>query len=536
MTFINMKKNILSIICIAAALCACTKEQLAEKTVNSDQEQLITATVNMDNTKLAFSENQAGGGAGLASKWEEGDTFYAYAGSELIKFTLTSGAGTATATFQAKAKGIKDDTQWLGVFGNKASVVSGELQCSYLDQDGTLANIADYSYMTASATGKEPVFNFANGDKHNYILRVKLPAGIKCIEYTPCAWTKITSSGATLQYYNTGSEKDYKTYEKFSTITLSETSTAGNIVYLVLPLANYANDNGARWGKNNRQVGNLKAGVIITIMNDVSDNATLSTGTVFNENLSAKGGKIATLDLSGETLIARAKPTDAICVEKTGDIQCKLHTSALTQKAKEVKTYWSPFNIGATKPSEIGNYYAWSEYKTKTTYDFPKFINRHKPDGTNNANDCMATEFYINGTKYGFSIANTRFDTARILWGSAWRMPHMIEVYVASNGCTSYSNVDGQAGVTFNGSIFIPNSRYMDGSKLNDGTTSVPGDDYDCARFWSADQINRSYDGAGWNEVYTFGTEKTSAEYDYWRRQQHLGFPIRPVLNSSILK
>lgn len=529
-----MKKNILSIICIAAALCACSKEQLAEKTVNSDEEQLITATVNMDNTKLAFSENQAGGGAGLASKWEEGDTFYAYAGSELIKFTLTSGAGAATATFQAKAKGVTDATQWTAVIGGNAEVVSGELHCNFMGQTGQLSDLDNYSYMTAKGTGKTPVFNFSNGTKLSYILRVKLPAGIKCIEYTPCGYGKVTSSAVSQIDYNDNDQNDYS---QTSTITLGSTSASGDCIYISLPLLNYSRTRSSY--ANGEQYGNLKAGVIITLLNNDSDNADQSTGLVFEDNVTGKGGLIKTLDMSSMALIHRVKPSEAVLFSKTGNIQCKLHTSALTQKATDVNTYWSPCNLGASKPSEVGGYFALGEYEYgKSTYTFPSYTLRHSTKSTNR-DDVVSAEFKISGTKYGFTMCGSRYDAARVLWGQAWRMPHMIEVYAASNGNCSRTTLEGVAGIQFNGTtpLFIPNSRYMDGSKLNDGTTSKPDDDYDCARFWSGDQLNRSYSSAGWNEVFTFGnTKDTSTDYDYWRRSRYLGFPIRPVLNSSILK
>lgn len=528
-----MKKIIFSTISIAAVLCACNKEQLTENTAVTGEEEIITAVVNADGNKLSFNDVE---GSGMTSVWEAGDTFYAYAGDDLVQFELTSGAGTSTATFQTKAKGITESTKWVAVFGNP-DVVSSELHCGFLGQNGTLANIEDYSYVKAEATGKEPVFNFASGEKLSYILRVKLPAGIKCVEYTPCGYMKATSSESSSVYYNTGDGNN--DYSKTTTITLPGLTSEGDIIYIALPLLNFSRTLSSF--SSGEQYGNLKAGVIITILNNDSDNADQSTGLVFEDNLIGKGGLIKTLDMSSMALIHRAKPSDAILLSKTGDIQCKLHSSALTQKASEVNTYWSPCNLGASKPSEVGGYFALGEYVYgKSTYTFPSYTLRHSTKSTNR-NDMISVDFNISGKKYGYTICGSRYDAARVLWGQAWRMPHMIEAYAASNGNIARAAEDGVNGVKFGDAVFIPNSRYMDGDRLNDGSTpmasSYTSDNYDCARFWSGDQLNRSYSNAGWNEVFTFGnTSASTTAYDYWRRQTYLGFPIRPVLASSTLK
>ena len=119
----------------------------------------------------------------------------------------------------------------------------------------------------------------------------------------------------------------------------------------------------------------------------------------------------------------------------------------------------------------------------------------------------------------------------------------MIEAYAASNGNCSRTTLEGVAGIQFNGTtpLFIPNSRYMDGDKLNDATTPRAGeyknDNYDCARFWSGDQRNRSFGNVDWDKVFTFGnTNETTTDYDWWGRNRYLGFPIRPVLASSVIK
>lgn len=533
-----MKKLFVSL-AMLSALVACNKEAVQEEQEQpAGNKQIITATVNTP-TKVAYSEVTPGGGAGLTSVWAEGDKFYAIQdGEKVVTFNLVSGAGETTATFTAETEGVTADTQWKAVLGEAADLRLSEIHCGFKGQNGTLASLGRYNYVTAESTGETPSFNFATGTSLSYTLRVKLPAGIKCIEYTPCGYTKVEQSGQTNIYYNSGDENDYSA-KNTSTITLASTSNKGDLAYIAIPCLNYSRTLSSF--SNNEQYGNLKTGVIITLLNDDSANATKSNGVVVESNLSDKGGIVGTLDLSEIALIDRVKPADAISIEKSGDIQCKLHSSALTQKASHVKTYWSPMNLGASKPSEVGGYFAAGELSSgKSTYTFPSYTLRHQTKSTNR-DDLISTDFKIGSSKYGFTFAGSRYDAARVKWGVAWRLPHMIEVYVASNGACTRTTQDGVSGVLFSGTVFIPNSRYMDGDKLNDANTpsanNYTNDNYDCARFWSADQLNRSYSSAGWNEVYTFGnTKDTSTGYDYWRRYRYLGFPIRPVLASSVLE
>ena len=505
----------------------------------TEDQQIITAYVNANPTKLAYEEVVEGGGAGMTSTWQNGDHFLAIQdGEKVVDFQLISGAGTTQGVFQTRTSGVTSTTQWVGVVGNGAEAHSSEIHCPYMGQNGTIKSLGGFNYVKVTATGEEPYFNFAEGEGLSYVIRVKLPEGVKCIEYTPCGYGKVTSSAVSQIDYNDNDQNDYS---QTSTITLGSTSASGDCIYISLPLLNYSRTRSSY--ANGEQYGNLKAGVIITLLNNDSDNADQSTGLVFEDNVTGKGGLIKTLDMSSMALIHRTTPSEAVLFSKTGDIQCKLHDSALTQKATEVNTYWSPCNLGASKPSEVGGYFALGEYEYgKSTYTFPSYTLRHQTKSTNR-DDMLSVDFKISGKNYRYTMCGSRYDAARVLWGQAWRMPHMIEAYAASNGNCSRTTLEGVAGIQFNGTtpLFIPNSRYMDGDKLNDATTPRAGDykndNYDCARFWSGDQLNRSYSEAGWNEVFTFGnTKDTSTDYDYWRRSRYLGFPIRPVLASSVIK
>ena len=82
-------------------------------------------------------------------------------------------------------------------------------------------------------------------------------------------------------------------------------------------------------------------------------------------------------------------------------------------------TKWATMNVGASKPEDYGDYYAWGETTTKTSYT----EDNYKWKGL------TVTEFVSRGiaqksqesSPYYYLTAS--YDVATIKWGNAWRMP-----------------------------------------------------------------------------------------------------------------
>ena len=175
-----------SVLAVAAAMCSCTKKELPTDKENLPEEEMQTiyARVNIA-TKVAYSEVNEGGGAGLTSVWSEGDHFYAIQdGSKVVQFTMSSDnyAGKTYAVFTAKTSGVTSSTTWKAVLGQAATVSGTTIKCDYLGQAGTLNSLGRFNYVVAEASGTEPSFDFDNGTKLSHILRIKLPAGPEQIE------------------------------------------------------------------------------------------------------------------------------------------------------------------------------------------------------------------------------------------------------------------------------------------------------------------------------------------------------------------
>lgn len=103
-------------------------------------------------------------------------------------------------------------------------------------------------------------------------------------------------------------------------------------------------------------------------------------------------------------------------------------------------TKWSCCNVGASRPTDSGNYYSWGETEVKRNYDWStyKYCN-----GT--WNTCYDLELNICGTLY---------DVAHVKWGGAWQMPRNDQFEELSDNCTyKWTTLDGVKGGEFTSKI-----------------------------------------------------------------------------------
>jgi len=81
-------------------------------------------------------------------------------------------------------------------------------------------------------------------------------------------------------------------------------------------------------------------------------------------------------------------------------------------------TIWAGWNIGATSPEGIGEYFAWGEVSPKYNYDWNTYFDTEKVISGNGP--VHFKKYHVNGLK---SIIGTEHDAAKINWGGAWKMP-----------------------------------------------------------------------------------------------------------------
>ena len=149
---------------------------------------------------------------------------------------------------------------------------------------------------------------------------------------------------------------------------------------------------------------------------------------------------------------------------------------------------WATSNVGASSPSDYGDYYAWGETKTKSSYteENSKTYNVDMPD--------------ISG--------EPKYDAATANWGEGWRMPTTEELDELVDKCDwQWTTQGGHNGYKVTGpngnSIFLPAAGGRYGSSL------YLARDY--GRYWSSAPngsntqnaydlfINRGYHGVDWS-------------------------------------
>lgn len=185
---------------------------------------------------------------------------------------------------------------------------------------------------------------------------------------------------------------------------------------------------------------------------------------------------------------------------------------------------WATMNVGANSPEQYGNYYAWGEVNTKTSYNLSTYL--YKTDG---ATDPLNSASYQD---IGNNISGTECDVAKQSWGGDWRMPNSDAIAELLSKCTfAISERNGVRGNTVTGpngrSIFIPFSGMYNGDTL-----------------WSRGEQFRLWTGTlGWTKPqntrgWALLASETEVETPYgdmqWlfmgQYERDLGYSVRPVI------
>ncbi len=180
-------------------------------------------------------------------------------------------------------------------------------------------------------------------------------------------------------------------------------------------------------------------------------------------------------------------------------------------------TKWATCNVGATKPEEYGNYYAWGETTTKNDYSWATYKYGSGYD---------ALTKYNTDSNYGTVDNKTTLeasdDAATTNWGSAWRMPTDGEWTELRENCewkwTDSYQTTGVAGYWVTGkngnTIFLPAA----GCRNIDYLVSAGNS----GNYWSS-SLSAGYPGNAW---YANFRSDSVLRYYYDR---YFGLSVRPV-------
>ncbi|MBQ0142325.1 MAG: PEGA domain-containing protein, partial [Prevotellaceae bacterium] len=107
---------------------------------------------------------------------------------------------------------------------------------------------------------------------------------------------------------------------------------------------------------------------------------------------------------------------------------------------------WATCNIGANKPSEEGNYYAWGECTTKFPFKWSNYKYIDKCEG--DVNSSVGKKFTKYNTPWSAELLEKADDAASQNWGGNWRMPTKKEYDELIDNCTWKAIVlDGKWGL-----------------------------------------------------------------------------------------
>lgn len=114
-------------------------------------------------------------------------------------------------------------------------------------------------------------------------------------------------------------------------------------------------------------------------------------------------------------------------------------------------TLWASCNVGATKPEEYGDYFAWGETTPKENYSWETY---KWCDGSSE----NLTKYNLNDNKTELDLVD---DAAYMNWGGRWRMPSLDQINELINNCnwewTKFNGISGRKVTGPNGnSIFFP--------------------------------------------------------------------------------
>ena len=121
---------------------------------------------------------------------------------------------------------------------------------------------------------------------------------------------------------------------------------------------------------------------------------------------------------------------------------------------------WASFNLGASKPEDYGDYYAWGELEPKDAYTYATY---KWCMGEWNAMTkyCNNSELGYNGFTDNKTVLDLEDDAAHVNFSGSWRMPTDPEWIELRENCTwtwtTQNGVNGRLVTASNGnSIFLP--------------------------------------------------------------------------------
>lgn len=183
-----------------------------------------------------------------------------------------------------------------------------------------------------------------------------------------------------------------------------------------------------------------------------------------------------------------------------------------------LSVHWASCNVGASKPEEVGNPYAWGEITTKESFSWENYKFTEK---MYNSNPVLSKY-----TEYNNSELSDDDDVACARLGGTYRMPRENEINELVDKCTwEWTEVNSVKGFMITGpsgkSIFLPSKNFIFG-----GTELWHG------YYWSKTRYSDSYGSTKWGVcILTTGVtvQPSNNTHQKYYHDRYDGFYVRPV-------
>lgn len=522
----NCNKLFSAAIFALLAMSSCTSE---DEFVSTKSEYVNAVRVTVEDfvpesstTRTAYTVDNTG----FHFQWADGDALGIYpVGGDQVKFPISSGDGSASASFDGGAWKLRSEYQYAAYYPfsvENYKIAETSLPVSFTGQtqsgNGSTAHLGAYDYLACAATAPDSNGGVDLSMKHlGAFLRLQLTMP-KADTYSSVVLesdgTKFVTSGtfdltaATPAITPTSTSSTY-------TINLTDVSTTEKYqvitVYAIVAPANLSNSN-----------------IKVTVH---GAGQTTYVQSVAGKNFAARSAyNISVTELPGGTNASGDDVSWNYNPETTGtENGYEWVDLGLPSGLK-----WATMNVGATTPEGYGDYFAWGEtepyYEDGHSRDNP--CTNWKP-GKSWGYDwvsykwCKGSQYnmtkYCTESKYGTvdneTILYPSDDAAHVNWGGTWRMPTKAEQDELRFYCTkTLTTQNGVEGYKFVGStgnfIFLP----FTGERYSDSLNAA---DY-YGGYWSSSLVTSySY------EAYLIGINRTNA--NYYNKDRCTGLSVRAV-------
>ena len=225
-------------------------------------------------------------------------------------------------------------------------------------------------------------------------------------------------------------------------------------------------------------------------------------------------GVVTAVAIGEVTITAKVREKTATCSVK---VEGKMNAVDLGLSVK-----WAECNLGAEKPEDYGDYYAWGETEPKENYSWSTYKFRTSGDSYDNVKFSKYNSQSSFGPVDNKTVLEPEDDVASVKLGGKWRIPTDAEWTELRTKCTwtwvtnyNGSGINGRLVEATNGnSIFLPAAGY----RYDTGRDKAGSRGY----YWSS-SLSTGFPDDAW---------RVSFDSDYVYRDEfdrYFGLSVRPV-------